>query len=259
MDDQTRQWDDLSSWYDVKQGENGDLWHRALIDPVLIKLVGEVRGKDVLDLGCGNGYLSRRFSKEGAKMTAIDSSVLMIEHAKAHDPSNELRITYAVSDCADLHFLHNESFDIVFANMSLMDIENAEGAIKEVARVLRKRGRFVTSISHPCFDNGRSSSWLLERTLEEKGLGTKMYRKIRGYRTPSSEEYAWKISDSVRAWTRGYHRPLNWYAKSFKSNGLAITSLEEPEPTPEFLEKESDGRFFLEVPLHLVIEALKMQ
>ncbi len=258
MDNRTRQWDDLSSWYDVKQGENGDLWHRALIDPALIKLVGEVRGKDVLDLGCGNGYLSRRFSKEGAKVTAIDSSPSMIERARAHDPSNKLGITYAVSDTADLH-LQDESFDIIFANMSLMDMENTEGAIKEVGRVLRKRGRFVASISHPCFDNGRNSSWLLERTLEDNGSVTKMYRKIRAYQTFSSEEYAWKISDGERAWTRGYHRPLNWYAKLLKSNGLAITSLEEPEPTPEFLEKESDGRFFLEVPLHLVIEALKIQ
>jgi hypothetical protein len=52
---------------------------------------------------------------------------------------------------------------------------------------------------------------------------------------------------------------LNWYAKLFKTCGLAITSLEEPEPTPEFLEKENDGRFFLEVPLHIVLEALKIR
>jgi ubiquinone/menaquinone biosynthesis C-methylase UbiE len=179
MDNQKKQWDELSSWYDAKQGENGDLWHRALIDPVLIKLVGKVEGSDVLDLGCGNGYLSRRFSKEGAKVTAVDSSASMFQCAKAHDRSNKHGITYAVSNSADLHFLQNESFDIVFANMSLMDMENAEGAIKEVARVLRKHGRFVASISHPCFDNGRNSGWILERTLEDKGMRSKMYRKIR--------------------------------------------------------------------------------
>lgn len=257
MNNETKQWDDLASWYDRKQGEDGDLWHRSLIDPVLIKLVRNVRDKDVLDLGCGNGYLSRRFSKEGARVTAIDSSDSMIERAKAHDPSNKLGITYAVSNSNDLEFLHDESFDIVFANMSLMDIDDVKGAIKEVARILRKSGRFVASLSHPCFDNGRNSSWVLERTLQDGELETRMYRKIRAYRTNSSEEYAWKISENEKAWTRGYHRPLNWYARVLKLYGLAITALEEPEPTVEFLEMESDSKFFLEVPLHLVIDALK--
>jgi ubiquinone/menaquinone biosynthesis C-methylase UbiE len=258
MDNQTHQWDELSSWYDAKQGDDGDLWHRALIDPVLIKLVGKVQGKYILDLGCGNGYLSRRFSKEGAKVSAVDSSASMVERAKSHDPSNKLGITYFVSSSSDLHFLSDGYFDIVFANMSLMDIEDAEGTIKEVARVLSKHGRFVASISHPCFDNGRNSSWVLERILQDSGTETRMYRKIRAYRTSSSEEYAWKISPDERSWTRGYHRPLNWYSKVYKSCRLAIMSLEEPEPSAEFLEKESDGKFFQEIPLHLVIEAIKI-
>jgi hypothetical protein len=42
-------WDELSDWYDEKQGDVGDLWHRALIDPPLIKIVGNCRGRDVLD------------------------------------------------------------------------------------------------------------------------------------------------------------------------------------------------------------------
>ena len=46
-------WEDISDWYDKKQGDEGDLWHRALIDPMLIRLVGSVEGKDMLDLGCG--------------------------------------------------------------------------------------------------------------------------------------------------------------------------------------------------------------
>ena len=53
-------WDDLSDWYDKKQGESGDLWHRALIDPVLQRLIGDCKGKEILDLGCGNGYLAIR-------------------------------------------------------------------------------------------------------------------------------------------------------------------------------------------------------
>ncbi len=56
---------------------------------------------------------------------------------------------------------------------------------------------------------------------------------------------------------------MSWYARTFHTNGLAITALEEPTPTEEFLveERERDGDIdaagFLEVPLHLVFEAVK--
>ena len=51
-------WDQMAYWWDEKQGDEGDLWHRALIDPPLLRLAGEVRGLHVLDLACGNGYLT---------------------------------------------------------------------------------------------------------------------------------------------------------------------------------------------------------
>ena len=65
-------------------------------------------------------------------------------------------------------------------------------------------------------------------------------------------------------YTKSFHRPLNWYARTFHSNGLAITALEEPEPSSEFVREEQknpgdfDGLGFLEIPLHLVIEAIKL-
>jgi ubiquinone/menaquinone biosynthesis C-methylase UbiE len=48
-------WDQMAEWWDTHLGEEGDLWHRALIDPPLLRLAGEVSGKYVLDLACGNG------------------------------------------------------------------------------------------------------------------------------------------------------------------------------------------------------------
>jgi SAM-dependent methyltransferase len=57
-------WDHMAEWWDDHLGEEGDLWHRALIDPPLLRLAGQVSGKCVLDLACGNGYLSRRFARE---------------------------------------------------------------------------------------------------------------------------------------------------------------------------------------------------
>jgi ubiquinone/menaquinone biosynthesis C-methylase UbiE len=249
-------WEELADWYDQKQGETGDLWHRALIDPVLLRLVGDVQGKDLLDLGCGNGYLARKIARHGARVTAVDSSRRMIENAQHHDPENELKILYFEAGANRIDFLQGGSFDTVYANMSLMDIEDAEGAISQVSRVLRISGKFIASISHPCFDNGsKNSCWLIEHAP----LESTFYRKIRAYRIPFPNRSPWRIPETNKVqFTTDYHRPLSWYARMLKNVGLAITDLEEPEPTQEFVEKEADAPGFMEIPLHLVIGAIKI-
>ncbi|MDA4113975.1 MAG: class I SAM-dependent methyltransferase [Thaumarchaeota archaeon] len=178
----------------------------------------------------------------------------MIENARSHDPGDSLKIAYLHTDADRLDRIGRDSFDLVLANMSLMDIEDGESSIREVGRVLRRGGRFVASISHPCFDNGSNSGWLVEKVLFE----TRVYRRMRAYRTPFAEEIPWRMQSGEKRYTRSFHRPLSWYARVFHASGLAITALEEPEPTEEFLEKESDGAGFLEVPLHLVLEATKL-
>ncbi len=116
-------WGELAEWYDAKQGDTGDLWHRTLIDPTFLRVVGEVRGLRVLDLGCGNGYLSRRFARAGAVVTGVDDSAPIIERARAHDTRDLLGIDYRVADAAHLALLKNATFDLVTSNMALMDIE----------------------------------------------------------------------------------------------------------------------------------------
>jgi SAM-dependent methyltransferase len=257
-----KDWDELADWYDKRQGDSGDLWHRTLVDPTLLKIIGKCRGKEVLDLGCGNGYLSRRLANGGAKVTAVDSSSRMLRNAKAHDCKNSLGIRYVRSDAGMLNGIPSAKFDLVFANMSLMDIEDAEGAIKEVGRVLKRGGRFVVSISHPCFDVMSNSCWVMEKSVNRPPV---VFRKVTGYRRPFFGDVPWDLGKGQRMYTRSYHRPLNWYARTLCSQGLAITALEEPEPTREFVEEEQkkpgdlDGMGFLEIPLHLVIEAVKVR
>ena len=254
-------WEELADWYDKKQGNVGDLWHKTMIDPALLRVMGRCRGKEVLDLGCGNGYLSRRLAKKGAKVTAVDASPQMIRNAKAHDPKNSLAIRYVRADAGKLDGIPNSKFDLVFANMSMMDIENADDAIEEVGRILRRGGKFVMSINHPCFDVMSNSLWVAEKRI---GRPPVVYRMVTGYRNLFFEDLPWNMGENRRGYTRGFHRPLSWYVRILHSSGMAITALEEPKPTEEFVREEQkepgdlDGSGFLEVPLHLVIEAVKL-
>ena len=121
----------LASWWDEKQGDEGDLWHRALITPPLFQLLGSVADQRVLDLACGNGYIARRLARQGACVTGVDASAAMIERARAWEADQPLGIVYHVADAARLDMLTVQAFDVVVCNMALMDLADAAGAIHE--------------------------------------------------------------------------------------------------------------------------------
>ena len=150
-------WAQMAAYWDEQAGDAGDLWHRSLIDPPLLNLAGDTAGLRVLDLGCGNGYLSRRFARQGAIVTGVDASAPIIERAQAREAREPLGVTYHVVDAAHLDMLVDSSCDLVISNMALMDIEDATGTIQEVARILRPQGRFIFSMCHPCFDKVNTS------------------------------------------------------------------------------------------------------
>ena len=247
-------WERLAAWWDDKPGDTGDLWHRALIDPTLLRVLGRVADQRVLDLACGNGYLARRLARQGARVTAVDHSAAVVDRARAREAREPLGIAYHVADAADLGVLAAEAFDVVVCNMGLMDIADAAGALQEAARVLRRGGRLVASLSHPCFDVDDTSSWLVERTWH----GTVLWRKIGRYRELREVRVPWHVGPREVQHTAGYHRPLSWYFRALRAAGFLVGALEEPEPTEEFLAKDEQGRCIAQIPLHCVIEAFTL-
>ena len=247
-------WAALADWYDRKQGDGGDLWHRALIDPALLQVLGEVRGLDLLDLGCGNGYLSRRFAREGARVTGVDSSAPIIARARARERARPLGIRYRVADAERLSAFAPQSFDVVVSNMALMDIAHADAAIREVGRLLRPAGRLVASLCHPCFDVLSRSTW----ELEVRPMGsTTVWRKVQRYRELYHEPVPWVLPSGRSRSTEGYHRPLSWYFRALRSAGLAVEQFEEPAPLEEMLRESPQGPYIAQVPLHCVLGARK--
>lgn len=180
-------WDQMAEWWDNHLGDEGDLWHRALIDPPLLRLAGEGTGKCVLDLACGNGYLSRRFARQGARVIGVDASAPLIERARNREAQDSLGILYHVADAAHLSMLEDGMFDLVICNMALMDIEQADLAMREVARVLKQAGRWVFSLPHPCFDKVGTSGWDIEQIYPT----TTIWRKMSHYREMTEVSVPW--------------------------------------------------------------------
>jgi len=248
-------WSEIARWYDKKIGEEGDLWHRYLIDPGLLELVGDVRGLSVLDLACGNGYLARRFAREGARrVVAVDASVPVIRLARAREARDPRGVRYEVRNAARLTRITSASFDLVVSNMAIMDIADAESAIREIARVTRLGGRFVFSISHPCFDTNERSLWVVERVMFENVV----WRKVRGYRVEGEQLGIWRPGSKKYWATRSYHRTLSTYSRFLSDAGFAITRLGEPSPEEPMLRESPQGEWIREIPLHLIVEAIRL-
>jgi ubiquinone/menaquinone biosynthesis C-methylase UbiE len=238
-------------------GERGDLWHRAIIDPTLLRVVGSVKGLAVLDLACGNGYLSRRFARQGAvRAVGIESSRPTLAFARRRERAHPSGAEFLERDAGNLRGLADGSFDLVVSNMALQDIQYAEEAVQEVARVLRPDGRFVFSLSHPCFDLDERSGWVVERVREAEGTWHDLvWRKVRAYREERAVLVPWDVSGTETGYTTSYHRTLTTYSRLLRNAGLAITRLEEPSPLPEAVRRSPQGPYIQEIPLHLVVEA----
>jgi ubiquinone/menaquinone biosynthesis C-methylase UbiE len=245
-------WDALAEWRDFRMGETGDLWHRALIDPTLVAVLGSVRGRRVLDLACGNGYLTRRFRRQGAaRAVGVDASLASIRVARRREAARPTGAEFIHGDARRLAQFEAGAFDRIVANMAFMDIRDAASAIREVGRLLAPGGRLVFSINHPCFEVDEKSAWLIERPPYREIVS----RKVERYRSERPVRVAWKISPTETAYTLSYHRTLATYSRYLHEAGLAILRMAEPAPKPELLRKSTQGRLIAEIPLHLVVEA----
>nr|WP_130859859.1 methyltransferase domain-containing protein [Gracilibacillus phocaeensis] len=76
-----KRWDRFADQYAKTHAAHGDIHKEVLLNPVLFKLLGDVKGKRILDAGCGEGYLSRKLAQSGAKVTAVDYAERMLEIA----------------------------------------------------------------------------------------------------------------------------------------------------------------------------------
>jgi toxoflavin synthase len=126
-------------------------WRTYIEQYTLLELLGDLRGKSVLDLACGEGYYSRIFRQRGAsRVLGVDLSRRMVELARASEEQCRLGIEYAVGNATA--FESEEIFDIVVAAYLLNYADTAEKLLamcRTVSRALRPGGRFVTVNNNP--------------------------------------------------------------------------------------------------------------
>jgi ubiquinone/menaquinone biosynthesis C-methylase UbiE len=126
-------------------------WRTYIEQYTLLELLGDVRGKSVLDMACGEGYYSRIFKRLGARrVVGIDLSHKMIELARANEADSPLGVEYVVGDAITYH--PDEPFDVVAAAYLLNYADTRDKLVamcQAVSRSLQPGGRFVTVNNNP--------------------------------------------------------------------------------------------------------------
>ena len=190
-----------------------------MVDAV-VSMLGDATRKEACDLACGEGFLSRILAAKGARVTGVDLSKKLIEHAR--HLSTGLSIEYTVDDAQRLTSLPDSLFDIVVCNMALMDIPNLDATYGAVNRILRDNGTFVFSIVHPCFETPFNSE--NPALITDEG-GSFVAKRVTRY----GEEGKW-FSDGVGMYGKlgSFHRKLSTYLNTLIRAGFTIVEVAEP-------------------------------
>ncbi|AJA49326.1 methylase involved in ubiquinone/menaquinone biosynthesis [Clostridium pasteurianum DSM 525 = ATCC 6013] len=122
----------------------------------------DIKNKIVADLGCGTGFISLELANEAKLVFSIDNSVNMLKELKKSSINKNFNNVYPLKSSLEDITLFDESLDAIFINMALHHIRNADKAIGEMSRILKKGGVIV--ISDVMEHNGE---WAREEMFDE--------------------------------------------------------------------------------------------
>jgi SAM-dependent methyltransferase len=196
-------------------------------------------GRLTLDIGCGEGRLSRDLKALGHTVVGIDASPTMVAHAREADPELDVRL----ADAAALP-VPDGAADLAVAFMSLQDIDDMAGAVAEAARALDAGGRLCLAIVHPLNSAGAFAS-------DDDGSAF----VIEGSYLDAFHYSDMLEHEDLRVTLASEHRPLHAYTDALEAAGLRIERLREPRTTRE--QTRSGTARWERVPLFLHVRAVK--
>ena len=195
--------------------------------PAVIALAGEVKGKRILDAGCGPGRHSKKLIAKGASVTGIDISDEMVRIAKERCGP---KADFWRADFERVEF-ERASFDLIIASLSLMYSRDINRVLRNFGGWLKPKGRLIFSIYHP----------------------VRFFQKIADFDFSKSKK-VWVYLQGCDVTVFNYYHPLEKYFDGLRENGFEVLKFIEPVLGRRFKGWPEDN---YRVPRSIVIEAKK--
>ncbi|WP_181799249.1 class I SAM-dependent methyltransferase [Kitasatospora acidiphila] len=220
----TDTWDSIADWY-VDLLRAGSALNDFNRDILLDQLPADLTDQRVLDLGCGEGIITRAVAARGAAVLGIDPSPRMIEHARSGGGVEPGSVAYSVDDACVLATVADDSMHWVIAGLALNNVPDLDAALLAVRRVLRPAGSLVFTVPHPCFEAPQASWTHDSRAQAADGTA----RRVVG---DYLAEGFWRSTNPEAVRRAGnHHRTLTGYLRALLRHGYALEYAAEPSPT----------------------------
>lgn len=234
---------DLKTWnngaldYLEIASEEKDAYKKYVDTPQFISLLGNIKNKKILDIGCGDGTLCSRLQEIGAVVTGLDGSEQMITVAK----KQYANCNFIVSDLMSNNFNLADRFDIVTSKMMLMNIKSITNLALNMNKILVSDGVFAIDIVHPSYP-------LISRLIKDKSR----YEELDYHK-----EKAGSIKFAGKKFAF-YYRPLEIYINEIQDSGFQLVKISEPHPARDLVEKYPDlkAKQKLPVSIHMLFRKL---
>jgi SAM-dependent methyltransferase len=204
-----RSWDRMSAEYQGKHGarltETARAWGVWRIPEDEVRSLGEVRGRDVLELGCGAAQWSIALAGDGARSVGIDLSAKQLRHAR-----RSARALPLVQGSAEELPFADRAFDVVFCDHGAMGFADPDRTVPEVSRVLRPGGRLVFAVVSPLM----FMCWNPKTERVDRRLHAEWF----GMRSDEDEE------------TIQFQLPYGSWIELFRASGLEVERLVHLRP-----------------------------
>jgi SAM-dependent methyltransferase len=209
--------------------------------PSLRALVPDLKGRRVIDLGCGFGWFCRWARQAGAaQVLGLDVSENMLARARVTDPDDA--VTYRREDLERLA-LPPASFDLAYSSLALHYIADLEGLLARLHRALAPGGRLVASVEHPIYSAPSDPKWVRDEA------GRDVWPVDR-YLDEGPRVTDWLAKGVVKQ-----HRTIGRYAELLLRTGFTLSHLEEWGPTAAQIAEHPGYAIERERPAFLLLAA----
>lgn len=222
-------------------------YNDLLEQPAMAKMLPDLNGKSVLDLGCGYGHNCIDFVRRGAsRVVGVDISEKMLDVAKSE--SSDDKIQYVNMSMTDIDNL-NEKFDFIYSSLAFHYVEDFDEFAKKMFSVLDSGGELLFSQEHP----------IITATVDGNGHfnkdenGKRVSYTFSNYNEPGERKIHWYVDGVIK-----YHRTFSNVVNALTKTGFVIEEICEPVPEEWAIKKLPTAVKEYIKPNFLIVKARKV-